>query len=74
MRVCEPEERGECCRLTCGAPGGAFVLSVWGQGHGGCWDGCGQSLQGSWVRWSWENCSERSCHLKNVGTKDEQGI
>ncbi len=69
VKVCEPKEKGECCRQTCGAPDEVSVRAVWGQGHGACWDGCGPSLQGSSERWSWESYSETSFHLEVKMTK-----
>lgn len=69
MKVCEPKEREECYRLTCGAPDEAFDLAVWGRGHGEYWDECGPSLQGSLERWSWESYSGKSCHLKVIKDK-----
>lgn len=68
-KVSEPKEKGGCYWQTCGAPDEAFDLAAWGRGRGECWDECGLSLQGSLERWSWENCSGRSCHLEVKKTK-----
>jgi len=69
VMVCEPKEKGECCRRTCGAPVEASDPAAWGRGRAGYWDECGLSLQESLVHWSWESCSGRSYHLEFRSTK-----